>query len=710
MKKGKTTLFDQYQAARQKQEPPWHTAAHIRWIAMTVSVLVSALCMPPITRALLGMPGISIPTVGFRWNDKPIIAEQSFAVFKPDALYHHECDSVRITTSPVYQLNASEQLDNPRFSSPFEQLEHNISPKDRSFLRAVFLPWLDSTLMNKVIVDSLVTTNASYVLLKVGMARYRRVTRDQLITRTTVEQLLQRWARTYKLSDTLLPVLTAAIAHMTTASYSAFETMQEQQAAVQSIKRTLGIVRRGEVIVAPGDIITPLIAAKLVSYRNTVLLSDHWTILGSRSIVTSVIRALLLSSIVWLYLMFARTDRFYDNRVVLTIAALLSLSSTQSLLTTLIPSEFAPEFFVLLPAMAMLVTVLYDVRLAFAFVMSATLLHVAIRSSDLMSGLALLIASLAGAISVQSLRSRYQFIRSILLIMLGFALALVIAVLENELMPTHFAAPLLAASINAGISPLALYGVLWVIDRVFNVQTDLRLLELDSLSHPLLVKMRQLAPGTYQHTLNVAILSEHAALAIGANPLLARVGAYFHDIGKIRKPEYFAENQIEFANKHREISPKQSAAIIRSHVEDGVELAIEYNLPSKIIEFIPAHHGTSLIRHFYALACEEAHTTTQQVKEEDFRYPGPKPHTKETGIVMLADVSEAVSRVAESRSDVEKRLEDVFREKISDGQLDESPLSLHDIATIRQLFTDLLVGMLHQRPEYKPLDPSPTQA
>lgn len=704
MRKGKPTLFEQYQAARQKQEPLWHTATHIRWIAVTVSVLVSALCMPSIARFLLGMPGISIPAVGFRWNDKPIVAEQSFAVFKPEELYHQECDSVRMSTSPVYQLSTLQPLEQSQFAPLFEQLELKVFPKEHSLLRVRFLRWLDSTIANKVIVDSIVTTLAPYVLLKQGTANYRRIGREQLMTHAQLEQLVRSWARTHNLSDTLLPVLITSAVHIPTATYSAFETMQEQQTAVQSVRRTLGIVRRGEVIVAPGDIITPITVAKLISYRQAILSADRWTSHGSRSIITSIIRAFLLSSIVWLYLMFVRADRFYDNRVVITIAVLLSLSALQSFLTTLIPSAVAPEFLVLLPAMAMLVTVLYDVRLAFAFAMSATLLHVAIRSSDLMSGLALLIASLAGAVSVQNLRSRYQFIRSVLLIMLGFALALIIAVLENELMPTHLAAPLLAATINAGVSPLALYGILWVVDRVFDVQTDLRLLELDSLSHPLLVKMRQLAPGTYQHTLNVAILAEHAALAIGANPLLARVGAYFHDIGKIRKPEYFAENQIEFANKHRELSPKQSAAIIRSHVEDGVELAIEYNLPPKIIEFIPAHHGTSLIRHFYALACDEASTTSQQVDEEDFRYPGPKPRTKETAIVMLADVAEAVSRLADSRSDIEKRLEDVFREKISDGQLDECPLSLNEVATIRQLFGDLLAGMLHQRPEYKSLD------
>jgi membrane-associated HD superfamily phosphohydrolase len=127
-------------------------------------------------------------------------------------------------------------------------------------------------------------------------------------------------------------------------------------------------------------------------------------------------------------------------------------------------------------------------------------------------------------------------------------------------------------------------------------------------------------------------------------------------------------------------------------------------LPPKVIEFIPAHHGTSLIRHFYVVALEEAKATGTEVNEDDFRYQGPKPRTKETGIVMLADVAEAVSRSAESRSDIESRLSDSFREKIADGQLDECPLSLREIATIRRLFTDMLVGMLHQRPEYRSLD------
>jgi putative nucleotidyltransferase with HDIG domain len=701
MAKAKPTLYEQYIARSRTEKPTWHSSPSIRWGAIVASILVATFCMPSVSGLIVNSPVGSVPTVGFRWNGAPVIAERTFSVLKPAAVYQAECQQAREHAEPVY-LAPMQTTYVAALRAAFDSLLPRSLPlRVRKMLLSEYAWWADSLqLAHMVVVDTVVTSKAPTVLLVVSGNVYQRVPVSALTTPVQIAAHLQQFMQRLNLADTVALRLISLVSTLPRGRFSAERTQTEQELAAAQVPRTYGIVRRGETIVAPGELITNTVAARLAAYYQTasIQLTPERAV---RGFLSALVRAMLLCGIVWLYLTRTRTPQHNDNPAVVTVAALLALTNVQSWLSTLLPSSLAPEFLVLMPAAVMLVTVLYDIRLAFVFATSAALLHVAIRSSDVASGITLLVASIAGAFSVRSLQSRYQFIRAVLLVALGFGVSLFVALLESEITLGMLTQPAVAALANAISSPLLVYAVLMIADRVFDVPTDLRLFDLDSLTHPLLVKLRQIAPGTYQHTLNVANLAEHAAIAIGANPLLARVGAYFHDIGKMRKPEYFAENQIEVANKHRELSPVRSAAIIRSHVEEGIELAMEYQLPMKVIEFIPMHHGTSLIRHFYATALEEAQTTNTTVNQDDFRYPGPKPQTKETAIVMLADVAEAIARTVDYPSLIEERLEDVFREKISDGQLDECPLTLNEIATIRRLFADLITGMLHSRPEYK---------
>jgi putative nucleotidyltransferase with HDIG domain len=239
-----------------------------------------------------------------------------------------------------------------------------------------------------------------------------------------------------------------------------------------------------------------------------------------------------------------------------------------------------------------------------------------------------------------------------------------------------------------------------LMERTLNVATDLRLEDFDDINHPLIHQLNQLAPGTYQHTMAVMHLSETAAAAVGANPLLARVGALYHDIGKITKSEYFIENQIDIDNKHDRLPARKSAEIIRQHVTDGIDLAREYRLPDRIWKFIPMHHGTILVKHFYAKAVDEAGSAV--VDPNDFRYPGPRPDSKETAIVMLADAAEALSRLVESgnRIEIEEAIDRIIMDRFLDGQLQDTPLTLHDLNVIRESFVNSLMGASHQRVRY----------
>ncbi|MBI2346998.1 MAG: HDIG domain-containing protein, partial [Deltaproteobacteria bacterium] len=237
---------------------------------------------------------------------------------------------------------------------------------------------------------------------------------------------------------------------------------------------------------------------------------------------------------------------------------------------------------------------------------------------------------------------------------------------------------------------------------MFGYTTDIKLLELANLNHPLLRELVIRAPGTYHHSHLVGILAEAAAQAIGANPLLARVGAYYHDIGKIRKPLYFTENLKEGESRHDRLTPHMSALIISSHVKDGVELARSYQLPPKIVDMIPQHHGTNRIGYFFERAKAQEDPTLGTVEEKDYRYPGPKPQTREAGILMLSDQTEGAVRALREKSPtrIQQTSEQIINKCFADGQLDECELTLKNLNEIAKAFVRILLGIYHQRTEY----------
>lgn len=258
-----------------------------------------------------------------------------------------------------------------------------------------------------------------------------------------------------------------------------------------------------------------------------------------------------------------------------------------------------------------------------------------------------------------------------------------------------------------------------VFESIFRVATDLSLIELTSLKTPLMRELEEKTPGTYQHTLNVSKLAESAAEAIGANYLLVRAGAHYHDIGKMVKPKYFTENQATAEERriHQKLAPSLSALIIKEHVKKGIELARAHRLPERLIDFIPQHHGTSLIRYFHTEAQRRfaMGDTADPVREEEFRYPGPKPQYVETAILMLADAVEATATAKLTgttvrRDDVERLVRDTIREKFNDGQLDECNLTMSDLNRIRESFVKTLLARYHQRIDYPESQPLAVRA
>lgn len=256
--------------------------------------------------------------------------------------------------------------------------------------------------------------------------------------------------------------------------------------------------------------------------------------------------------------------------------------------------------------------------------------------------------------------------------------------------------------LNGLLSSSIVLGLLPVIEQVFDYVTDIRLIELSDLEHPLLEELMVRAPGTYHHSIVVGTLAKAAAESIGAHPLLARVASYFHDIGKLKMPQYFVENRKENSDPHQDLSPHMSALLILSHVKEGVELAKEGRLGRRIADIIAQHHGTCLLTYFYEKAKQREDPGLAVVEERDFRYPGPRPQTKEAGIVMLADQVEASSRILEDPTPkrIESHVRQIIESVFLDGQLDQCELTLKDLHAIEKSFVNILVGIFHQRIEY----------
>ncbi|MFN5467989.1 MAG: HD family phosphohydrolase [Pirellulaceae bacterium] len=269
----------------------------------------------------------------------------------------------------------------------------------------------------------------------------------------------------------------------------------------------------------------------------------------------------------------------------------------------------------------------------------------------------------------------------------------------------YWLTPLVRNSLYTLLAGALMTGLLPLVERAFEAMTDLSLLELGDASHPILRQLAQKAPGTYNHSINVAALGEAAADHIGANGLLVRVGAYFHDIGKMFQPQYFVENQSPGSNPHDGLQPAMSTLIIVAHVKDGADLARQHHLPQSVIDFIEQHHGTTLVEYFYKRAAKRLKDTgsDDELSDIDYRYPGPKPQTREAAVLMLADAVESAARtlVEPTPSRIQGLVEDLANRRLADGQFDECQLTLHQLAEIRQSLVKSLIAIYHGRVKYQ---------
>jgi cyclic-di-AMP phosphodiesterase PgpH len=486
------------------------------------------------------------------------------------------------------------------------------------------------------------------------------------------------------------------------------ETEERKKQAMEAIKPVFFQVKRGEMIIREGERVREEHIPRLRTLALGKRLGDPVSAVAGTAIFVTVVVIFGL-----LYLRQFRPRVSWDAQSLLLLAILLvgnilgvrAFMVVAHALVESFPIVESGIFLYALPVTAggILVAIFFDFQVGVLFsLMTSLLIGVLVRDNLAMAVLAL-VGNLVATFRVQQYRQR----SSILLTGLFIGLANILTLMAFGLMSANLftwprAYEALCGLLGGLLAAVVVSAVLPLLESLFKCTTDIKLLELASLNHPLLRQLIMHAPGTYHHSMLVGTLAEAAAEAIGANALLARVGSYYHDIGKMLTPEYFVENQAGRGNKHDRLSPSMSALIIMAHVKDGIKLAKEYKLPQRIIDMIPQHHGTNLITYFYNKAKELEDPAVQQVHEGDYRYPGPKPQTREAAIVMLADKVEAASRVLAEPTP--QRINGLVQRTVSnifmDGQLDECDLTLRDLQRINDAFTRTLIAIYHHRVEY----------
>jgi putative nucleotidyltransferase with HDIG domain len=483
------------------------------------------------------------------------------------------------------------------------------------------------------------------------------------------------------------------------AAYNDIVTNAARDSAIAEISNVDQEVSEGYLIIHQGNIVDGVKARLLVAYAQEIqkqAAAQGWFY----SILPLLSRFVLVGAIIVLMLLFFyhfRPDVYWSNNKLFAILIIIGL---ELFLVNLIGVRLTQSVYLYpIAILSILITVLFDARLGVVVTLLVAILLGVLNRFNFTITLITTIAGTVACFSAGEVRRRSEFYRIIIFLSLTYV---VIAFVVESLKLSPVGEVLTYCGyglINGFVAPLLTIGLLPMFESLFGFSTNITLLELADLNQPLLKRLAMEAPGTYHHSIIVGNLAESAAKAIDANPLLARVGSYYHDIGKMEIPEYFVENQLGIKSKHESLNPTMSALVLASHVKKGRIIGEEAGLPDAVLNFVEEHHGTTMMSYFYNKAKE----MELPIKSEDeFRYPGPKPQSKETAIVMLADSTEAASRTLDNPTPARIRnlIQKLINDKFSSGELTNCHLTLRDLNDIREAFVSILIGVFHHRIPY----------
>ncbi len=493
------------------------------------------------------------------------------------------------------------------------------------------------------------------------------------------------------------------------------ETRAREELAMNEVPPVLIQIKKGKTIVRAGDEVTPQDRLELKALRDMKQAQQP-----SDRLAGTLFVVLFFMLALWHYFLFhhaKHNPRFARLYLMAGLILLANLAVVKLFfgLAGLFSGSLGQEslkdpalYYYAAPVAlgAILLALLVDLQTAIVGTLAFSV-FVGLATGGLPIVVHSLVTGLTGVYALRQYRERSAIVRAGVAIgAMGALAALALMLYSSRFDWAPFGAAAASAVLGGLVAAMLASLTLPALETLFDVTTDIRLIELSNLNKPILRRLAVEAPGTYHHSIIVGTLAEAAAEAIGANTLLVRVGAYYHDIGKLRKPEYYVENQIYMANKHEGLSPTMSSLILASHVKDGLAIAEEIHLAPKVRDLIPQHHGTKLMAYFYQKAKQGAEEKQSEVNEQDFRYPGPKPQSREAAILMLADQVEAASRTLHDPTpgQIRSLVRRLIQSTIQDRQFDECEITTKDLDQITRAFERVITGMYHHRVEYPGFD------
>jgi putative nucleotidyltransferase with HDIG domain len=468
-------------------------------------------------------------------------------------------------------------------------------------------------------------------------------------------------------------------------------TKKKRNDSVEAVRDVKSIIRKDQIIIRKGEIVNSshIEKMKALGLQNPIL---HFQNIIGLFLINS-----LFILLIGLYIYNFHKNIFSDNNKLILLSIIYIFMIFLAKIAGEISGYLIPMAFA-----SMLIAITIDSRLALwmTFIVSYNIGFIFLGEIDYM--IVALAGSLVSVFSIRKATQRSSLTRAGLFIAITNIFSILALGLIHRSTSQIILNNCMWGILNGFASVILTIGILPFLESFFDITSSFKLMELSNPNQPLLKELLVEAPGTYHHSVVVGNLAETAAEEIEANALLTRVGAYYHDIGKLKRPYFFSENQEAYKNTHDDMEPSLSALVIASHVKDGVDMAKKYRLPKAIIDIINQHHGTGLISYFFHRALQSNDSKNSSINEENYRYSGPKPQTKEAGIILLADSLEAEARTLNNptSSRIKNLTQNVINRNLENGQLDECNLTLRDLNKIKDVFSRILTGMFHNRVEY----------
>jgi putative nucleotidyltransferase with HDIG domain len=671
-------------------------ARNVKFLMMVVSICLIVYSLPKQAKFSYEIDK------GRIWNQKDLISPYNFAILKTSAEIQNDRKNALASTTPLYQLNtevAQQQIEG--FKNDLEIKWHNAGIDDRR--KAGYIA-VGIDLLTRVYEKGILSLNPKYpktqgypiVILHKNVSTEKNTA--DLFTKETAlvycGQLLDKYNQLDK--TFLLDLLQNRI--QINVVFDAKLTARLETEVLEGLSLTRGMVQQGETIIAKGSVVNDDAYQKLESYKkafedNARVNGNPRLVLGGQLLLVSIAIALLM---IFLYLF--RKDIYADNRLVSLI--LLVITAMLFTLSMAIKLQLPNLYYIPYCIVPIIIRILFDTRLALNIHLLVVLIAGFFVPNSFEFAYFEITAGMVSIYSIKNLVRREQFLISAVIITFTYFVSFlgISLIREGSLVDIDWV-NFIPFIISVVLTLLA-YPLIYLFEKIFAITSDITLIELTNTNAPLLRELAFTAPGTFQHSLQVANLAENAIYAIGGNALLVRAGALYHDIGKMENPLFFVENQNSGFNPHDKLPYEESAQIIIRHVYKGIEIAERANIPDIVIDFIRTHHGNTRVDYFYQSYLKNF--PEKIINENTFRYPGPIPFSKEAAVLMLADSVEAASRSLKEPDEksISALVDRIVKYKLDQNQLNDSNITLKDLETIKSIFKRMLMSIYHVRIDY----------